>query len=266
MTILDKIIEEKYKTVEHQKSLVPLKTLEKRAGFGKSVLSMKHRLTDIHSTGIIAEFKRKPPSKGIINDTVRVEDVTTGYTTAGVAGLSILTDWLFFGGSAVDLIAARETNQIPILRKDFMVDEYQVVEAKAMGADVILLIAAVLDLKQLKKLAMCAKSIGLEILLEIHSREEIVKIIDEVDMVGVNNRNLKDFTVDILQSIEMVKHIPDHFVKVSESGLDNVTIIRKLKNEGFQGFLIGEAFMKQPDPVAACQEFMKQLKYNGFEN
>ncbi len=259
MTILDRIIEEKYKEVESQKTLVSVKALEKRVGFTKSVLSMKQALTTKGSSGIIAEFKRRSPSKGTINNKVRIEEITVGYTSAGVAGLSVLTDRPFFGGSAVDLVAAREINQIPILRKDFIIDEYQIVEAKAMGADVILLIAVVLELNQIKKLALFAKSLGLETMLEIHSVEELDKITDEADLIGVNNRNLKDFQIDIRHSIEMAKKIPDDFIKVSESGLDNPETIKQLKNEGFQGFLIGEAFMKQEDPVTACREFVKKV-------
>lgn len=259
MTILDKIIAEKYKEVEAQKAIMPVSKLEKAELFGRKTLSLTESLTKPGSSGIIAEFKRKSPSKGIINDKVKVEEVTNGYAHAGVAGLSVLTDRPFFGGASVDLIAARQVNRIPILRKDFMVDEYQIIEAKAMGADVILLIAAALDLEQIKKLAKCAKSLGLEILFEIHAREELDKIVDEIDMVGVNNRNLKDFKVDIEHSLKLAQELPDKFVKVSESGIDKVDTINYLKKNGFKGFLIGENFMKQPDPGKACKEFIKEL-------
>ncbi len=262
MTILEKIIAEKYKEVASQKNLVTLKSLEKKIGFTKPVLSMKHALTKHGSSGLIAEYKRRSPSKGTINNKLRVEDVTAGYTAAGVAGLSVLTDRAFFGGSAVDLIAAREINNIPILRKDFIVDEYQVVESKAMGADVILIIAAVLDLQQIKKLSRCAKSLGLEILFEIHSAAELEKINDDIDIVGVNNRNLNDFKVNTDNSIEIAKHIPENFIKISESGLDNTEIIKKLRNFGFQGFLIGESFMKQENPGLACREFIQKIMTN----
>ena len=259
MTILDKIIAEKYKEVDAQKRLVSVAQLEKREAFSRPSLSLKASLTRSGSTGIIAEFKRKSPSKGIINDEVRVEDVTFGYANAGAAGLSVLTDRQFFGGSIIDLVAARSVNQIPVLRKDFMVDEYQIIEAKAMGADVILLIAASLDVPLIKKLATCAKSLGLEILFEIHAEEELEKIIDEVDMVGVNNRNLHDFKVDIEHSLRLAAQLPSQFVKVSESGIDNPETIKYLRNNGFRGFLIGENFMKQMDPGAACKDFIKEL-------
>jgi indole-3-glycerol phosphate synthase len=259
MTILDKIIAEKYKEVEAQKMLMPVAKLEKTEFFGRNTFSLKDALTRIDSTGIIAEFKRKSPSKGVINDQARVEDVTQGYVRAGVAGLSVLTDRHFFGGSLVDLIAARRVNTIPILRKDFMVDEYQMIEAKAMGADVILLIAAVLNREQIQRLASFAKSLGLEVLLEIHAKEELEKIVDEVDMVGVNNRNLKDFKVDIEHSLTLAKELPDKFVKVSESGIDKPETIAFLKGHGFKGFLIGENFMKQKDPGKACGAFIGLL-------
>ncbi len=259
MTILDKIIAEKYKEVEAQKVIMPVSKLEKAEIFGRKTISLKESLVKPGSSGIIAEFKRKSPSKGIINDKVKVEEVTNGYAHAGAAGLSVLTDRPFFGGALVDLMAARQVNRIPILRKDFMVDEYQVIEAKAMGADVILLIAAALELEQIKKLARCAKLLGLEILFEIHASEELDKIVDEVDMVGVNNRNLKDFKVDIEHSLMLAQKLPDKFVKVSESGIDNVDIIKYLKGHGFKGFLIGENFMKQHDPGKACEEFIKKL-------
>lgn len=260
MTILDKIITEKYREVESQKSLVSVSALERKPNFKRSVVSLKEALIKPESSGIIAEFKRKSPSKGIINNQVRVEDVTTEYAHAGAAGLSILTDRPFFGGSLVDLIAARELNQIPVLRKDFIVDEYQIIEAKAMGADVVLLIAAALDKETIKRLAVCAKLLGLEILFEIHDEEELEKLVDEADMVGVNNRNLKDFIVDIDHSLLLAKQLPDKFVKVSESGIDNPDTIKHLKDHGFQGFLIGENFMKQPDPGKACEEFIRLLK------
>jgi indole-3-glycerol phosphate synthase len=260
MNILDKIIAEKYKEVELQQSIVSIAQLEKKPDMKRECISLKASLTRPGSTGVIAEFKRQSPSKGIINDKVRIEDVTTGYAAAGAAGLSVLTDRPFFGGSLIDLIAARKVNQIPILRKDFMVSEYQIIEAKAHGADVILLIAASLDAPLIRRLATCAKSLGLEILLEIHAREELDKIVDEVDMVGVNNRNLKDFKVDLQHSMALARLLPEKFVKVSESGIDNPDTIKFLRSNGFEGFLIGETFMKEADPGKACADFMELIK------
>jgi indole-3-glycerol phosphate synthase len=259
MTILDKIIAEKYLEVEDNKNLISIKQLEKRKGFLQTPLSLKEALIKQGSSGIIAEFKRKSPSKGIINNKSSVEEVTTGYMNANAAGLSILTDRPFFGGSPIDVIAARELNSIPILRKDFIVDEYQIIEAKAMGADVILLIAAALEEDEIKKLARCAKSLGLEILFEVHTRQELDMVIDEVDMVGINNRNLKDFKVDLEHSLKLAEALPNQFVKVSESGIDSVDTIKMLRSHGFQGFLIGENFMKTDNPGEACKEFINQL-------
>jgi indole-3-glycerol phosphate synthase len=259
MTILDKIIAEKYKEVEAQKMIMPIAKLERNELFKRKTISLKESLLKQGSSGIIAEFKRKSPSKGIINDKVKVEEVTNGYASAGAAGLSVLTDRQFFGGSLIDLVAARQVNRIPILRKDFMVDEYQVIEAKAMGADVILLIAASLDNSQVKNLARCAKSLGLEVLFEVHAMEELDKIVDEIDIVGVNNRNLKDFKVDIEHSLKLAQNIPGQFVKISESGIDSPDTIKYLKNNGFKGFLIGENFMKQINPGKACEEFIHEL-------
>jgi len=259
MTILDTIIAEKYKEVEAQKAIMPIAKLEKSEIFKRTAFSLKESLMASASSGIIAEFKRKSPSKGIINDKLKVEDVTSSYASAGASGLSVLTDRKFFGGSLVDLMAARQVNRIPILRKDFMVDEYQIIEAKAMGADVILLIAASLNPEQIKKLARCAKSLGLEILFEMHAMEELDKIVEEIDMIGVNNRNLKDFSVDIEHSLNLAQQLPDIFIKVSESGIDSPETIKYLKSKGFKGFLIGENFMKQKDPGKACEEFIKKL-------
>lgn len=260
MTILDNIIAEKRKEVEQVKHLISINQLQKRERFQRSVFSLSKSVSREGSTGIIAEFKRKSPSKGIINGKARVEDVTAGYAQAGAAGLSILTDRHFFGGSAIDVISAREINQIPILRKEFIIDEYQIIEAKAMGADAILLIAACLNKSEIKSLATVAKSVGLEILLELHAEEELDKISDNIDLIGINNRNLKDFKVDLEHSISLANKLPNSFVKVSESGIDNPETIKMLRICGFKGFLIGENFMKTDDPAKACKEFIDQLK------
>jgi len=217
-------------------------------------------LLDPVRTGIIAEFKRKSPSKGIINDKVTVEKVTTGYAAAGASALSVLTDCDFFMGEKADLVAAREANSIPILRKDFMIDEYQVIEAKSLGADIILLIAAILTTEEIRKLASLAKSLGLNVLLEVHNLAELERSINpNLDAIGVNNRNLADFTVSVQTSYDLVQHIPADFLKISESAISNPETIKQLKQAGFNGFLIGESFMKQEDPGLAMQEFVKGL-------
>jgi indole-3-glycerol phosphate synthase len=213
------------------------------------------------SSGIIAEFKQKSPSKGEINFGVKVEEVTKDYAKAGAAGISVLTDFEYFGGSLENLIKARETNpEIPILRKDFMIDKYQIFEAKANGADVILLIAACLEKAQSETLAKEAKTLGMEVLLEVHNADELEKVNDFVDIVGVNNRDLKTFKMDVETSIRLSKLIPDKFVKISESGLDSAKTILYLNENGFKGFLIGETFMKTENPGAACSKLIEELK------
>jgi indole-3-glycerol phosphate synthase len=258
MNILDTIIEHKKIEVATAKQQQPEALLKKMDGFKREPLSLKQFLLDETKTGIIAEFKRQSPSKGIINATADVVEVTTAYTKHGASCLSVLTDQQFFGGSNADLQKAR-VNNIPILRKDFIIDEYQILEAKAIGADVILLIAACLTPARVKELAVYARSLQLEVLLEIHNEEELQHICDETEIVGVNNRDLKTFTVDINRSIELSKKIPAGKIKIAESGIHNVETICTFKNASFKGFLIGENFMKQPDPTIAFAEFVEQL-------
>jgi indole-3-glycerol phosphate synthase len=260
MNILDKIVAHKKIEVATAKQSVSHKSLEAAEFFSRDVLSFKDFLLDANRTGIIAEFKRKSPSKGIINDKVSVEDVTTGYASAGASALSVLTDTEFFMGKQEDLLRARRANQIPILRKDFMIDEYQVMEAKAWGADIILLIAAILTPEQIQQLASFAKSLGLNVLLEVHNQEELLRSINpNLDAIGVNNRNLADFTVSVDTSYQLAEYIPSEFLKISESAISNPETIKQLKKAGFNGFLIGENFMKQADPGLAIREFVKEL-------
>ena len=259
MNILETIIESKREEVKRRKAEKPVAELEQTVLYAKPVLSLKQFLLDETRTGIIAEFKRKSPSKGIINDQVDVVEVTSAYTSNGASCLSVLTDELFFGGSTEDLLKAR-VNQIPILRKDFIVDEYQITEAKSMGADVILLIAACLTPAEVKRLAAFAKSLGLEVLLELHAEEELGHICEETEIVGINNRNLKTFEVDIERSLRMAKQIPADKIKVAESGISSVENILLFKKNGFRGFLIGENFMKEENPGLAFKKFVSGLK------
>jgi indole-3-glycerol phosphate synthase len=261
MNILDKIIEAKKEEIAHQKSVIDVEVLKKIPDFNRKCISLKANLLKKGSSGIIAEFKQKSPSKGEINISAKVEEVTKDYVAAGASGLSVLTEPKFFGGSQANLVKARETNpKIPILRKDFMIDPYQLVEAKAYGADVILLIAACLEKEQAELLAKEAKQLGMEVLMEIHNAEELEKVNDFVDIVGVNNRDLKTFTMDIETSVRLSKLIPDKFVKISESGLDSAKTIHYLRENGFKGFLIGETFMKTENPGETCQKFIAELK------
>ncbi|MEP6584333.1 MAG: indole-3-glycerol phosphate synthase TrpC [Ginsengibacter sp.] len=258
MNILDKIIERKKIEVEKNKINHPIAELEQSLFFRKETLSFKEFLLRDDKTGIIAEFKKRSPSKGIINNTSTVEEVTAAYAKYGASAISILTDEEFFNGSLEDLLAAT-INEVPLLRKDFIIDEYQLIESKAYGAEVILLIAACLTRGEVKSLAGIAKSIGLNVLLEIHNDAELGHICDDVDVVGVNNRDLKTFDVNINRSIELAKSIPGNKVKISESGIDDVDTIRLLKQNGFKGFLMGEKFMKEKDPGKAFHDFVKEL-------
>ncbi|MBO9561818.1 MAG: indole-3-glycerol phosphate synthase TrpC [Niastella sp.] len=258
MNILDKIIEHKKVEVAARKAVTSLAELEKSPAFTRSVFSLKQSLLDDSKTGIIAEFKRKSPSKGIINGDADVVAVTTAYAQHGASGLSVLTDTDFFGGSTEDLVKAR-VNPIPVLRKEFIIDEYQIVEAKAMGADVILLIAACLTPAEVKRLATFAQSLQLEVLLELHDEEELEHVCDETVLVGINNRNLKTFAVDIERSLAMAQRIPAGKVKIAESGISAVENIRLFRDNGFRGFLIGENFMKEPNPGLAFEKFVKAL-------
>lgn len=259
MNILDKIIAHKKKEVEARMAAVPVKQLESSVYFSAPVLSLKKFLLDASSAGIIAEFKRKSPSKGIINDKAAVDTTTSGYIAAGASALSILTDHEFFGGSNDDILSARKNHVVPILRKEFIVDEYQIIEAKAIGADVILLLANVLTPMEVKQFSTTAKFLGLEVLLEIRERSELKAVNVLVDCIGVNNRNLKDFTVNVKQSFELNEFIPKDFIKVSESGLSDAKTIRELKAVGYKGFLMGETFMRENDPGATCASFIKSL-------
>lgn len=261
MTILDKIVINKKKEVQRAKSRTSYTQLEEAEFFARECYSFNDFLLDPAKTGIIAEFKRKSPSKGIINNSVTVKNVTNGYAAAGASALSVLTDRNFFMGKKADLIAARKANILPVLRKDFMIDEYQIIEAKALGADIILLIAAILTPAQISSMATLAESLGLNVLLEVHNLEELERSIHpSLDAIGVNNRNLADFSVSVETSYQLAPHIPAEFLKISESAISNPETIKQLKLAGFNGFLIGENFMKQEDPGKAMLEFVKDLK------
>ena len=264
MDILERIVAYKHIEVGGRKQVVTTKSLERSQYFNRPTLSLKASLLNPKKSGIIAEFKRHSPSKKDINITAKVADVTMGYTQAGVSGISCLTDTKFFKGTNEDLKIARLNNpQTPILRKEFIVDEYQLIEAKSIGADAILLIAECLDKKRLAALAKFAKSLDLEVLTEIHSAEQLRKLTVDIDIVGVNNRNLKTFKVDIQHSKDLFHQIPSNFIKISESGISHPDTIIDLKTHGFQGFLIGENFMKTDNPGAACMEFTKAVQ-NGL--
>jgi len=260
MTILDEIIQNKRKEVEERKLLYPVQLLERSMFYKTECVSLKQYITRPDLSGVIAEYKRKSPSKGIINDTDSVERVSVWYMQAGASALSILTDEKYFGGKNEDLMTARKFNFCPILRKDFVIDEYQIIEAKSIGADAILLIAEALEKDEVLTLAKKAKSIGLEVLMEIHTEDQLEKANEFIDIIGVNNRDLKTFKVDIENSIRISSKIPSQFVKISESGISSPEDVKKLKKYGFQGFLIGENFMKSDQPGKACANFLREIK------
>jgi len=260
MNILDKIVFDKRNEVTLRKSLIPISQLEQSVLFNKETFSLANRLRN-SKTGIIAEHKRRSPSKSVINQSLNVQDVAKGYENANVCGMSVLTDNKYFGGSLDDLLLARASCNLPLLRKEFIIDEYQIIEAKSYGADVILLIAAILSREEIKQFSEQAKSLQLDVLLEVHNEEELHKsIMPSLDMLGVNNRNLKTFEVSLETSKALSKTIPDDFVKVSESGISSVNAIKELQPYGYKGFLIGENFMKTDNPGASASEFINKLE------
>lgn len=261
MDILSRIIADKKREVLLKKSLVPFSQLESSVLFGNRTLSLSKNLKNSFC-GIIAEHKRRSPSKGEINYNLTVEEVVQGYESAGASGISVLTDGKYFGGSTDDLLLARAAVNVPLLRKEFVVDEYQILEAKAFGADAILLIAAVLTREEIVQLSEFAQSLALEVLLEIHNEEELQKsVMPSLDMIGVNNRNLKNFEVSLDISKTLSAIIPDDFVKISESGITTSQDISELRKYGFDGFLIGENFMKTKSPGESLKQFLEPLKH-----
>jgi indole-3-glycerol phosphate synthase len=258
--ILDEIVAKRRSDVEQLKEVVPPSILEQMPFFRKQCLSIKESLLNPTLSGIIAEYKRASPSKGIINNNSTVTDVVSGYQANGAAGVSILTEPHYFKGNNDDIISVANDFNTPILRKEFTIDEYQILEAKAIGADVILLIAACLTPVEVKKLAAFAVSLGLEVLLELHDESELAHICPEVEIVGINNRNLKTFNVDIDHSLRMAQKIPVEKIKIAESGIDSIDTICIFKQAGFNGFLIGEQFMKAANPTIAFAEFVKEFK------
>ena len=260
MNILDKIAADTRREVELRKSLIPISHLEASPQMDRKPNSLAKALKE-SSSGIIAEHKRRSPSKAVINQRLGLEQVAKGYEAAGACGMSVLTDGKYFGGSLDDLILARASTALPLLRKEFIVDPYQIVEAKAFGADLILLIAALLSREEIKAYSQLAQEFGLEVLLEVHDLEELQKsLMPSLDLLGVNNRNLKTFEVDLGTSKKLSPHIPSDFVKVSESGISSTEAIVELREYGYRGFLIGEHFMKTEDPGKSASEFIKKLE------
>ncbi|MBK8501479.1 MAG: indole-3-glycerol phosphate synthase TrpC [Saprospiraceae bacterium] len=259
MNILEKIITTKRKEVAERKQQITINQLEQSPFYCRSVISMVESLRSKAPFAIIAEFKRRSPSKGDIFAGAEVEPIVKGYAKAGCAGISILTDETYFGGHLNDLMEARTYVQVPLLRKEFIIDEFQILEAKAAGADLILLIAEVLTEKEVLRLAEFSQGLGLEVLLEMHTESQIDKINDYVNIVGINNRNLKTFEVDLEASIRLLHKLNGKYLRVSESGLSDPANVIKLADAGFDGFLVGENFMKSHRPGEACSAFIQDL-------
>ncbi|HWY37637.1 MAG TPA: indole-3-glycerol phosphate synthase TrpC [Bacteroidia bacterium] len=260
MDVLQEITAYKKKEVEERKSLYPVQLLEKSIYFRSQPVSLKKYLLRDDLAGIIAEFKRRSPSKGFINKYAQVEKTTIGYMQAGASALSVLTDTEFFSGKSEDLAIARKFNFCPILRKDFIIDEYQVTESKSIGADVILLIAAILSKEQVKNYTRQAHDLGMEVLLEIHDEEELEKVLPGIQMVGVNNRDLKTMEISLQNSLDILPKLPSSVIKIAESGIHTAQQLLQLKEAGFHGFLMGEYFMKHSRPEEACMNFIREIK------
>ena len=263
MNILDTIVARKKAEVDERKKRKPLDVIKLDAFYIRNTISLVEGLSRPNASGIIAEFKRKSPSKGVINDRVDLLEVTKGYQVAGASAVSILTDEYFFGGDDQDVVRAREVLDIPILRKEFIIDEYQVHEAKALGADLILLIAACLTKEEVVRFSTVARSLGLEVLLELHDEDELGHVCETIDLVGINNRSLKTFDVNIARSLRMAGQLPKDKLKVAESGIDDPAQVKLFRENGYSAFLIGENFMKTNDPGIALHEFRNQIELLG---
>ena len=268
--ILTTIIAKKAEEIALQKQMVSQTQLEQNVMDTEQRFSMREALA-ASSTGIIAEFKRRSPSKGWINKTAETTTIVPHYAAAGASALSILTDSSFFGGDLKDIRSVREAVNLPILRKDFIIDEYQLYQAKIIGADAVLLIAAALSVAQYMALKKEAHALGLEVLLEIHSVQELEYIDNDVEMIGVNNRNLGTFSTTVDNSFALIEELQKKLsvlppaphgkqpVFISESGLSDTATIQALREVGFRGFLIGESFMRSDTPGATLAQFIEQL-------
>ncbi|ALO16358.1 Indole-3-glycerol phosphate synthase [Salinivirga cyanobacteriivorans] len=260
--ILDEIVEKKKLEIAQQKRVIPERYFEQSRFFQRFPLSFADHIK--HGSGVVAEHKRKSPSKGTIHTVMSHQEVISGYQHAGASAVSVLTDELFFGGSLFHLESVRAQINIPILRKDFIIDPYQIAQSKAAGADAVLLIARILSPQQIQELAALAQGHGMEVLLELHDESELEKVNGLIDVIGVNNRNLQNFSVDLDQSIALCKQIPDSYTKIAESGISAPETAAKLKTAGFHGFLIGEFFMSEKNPPGKCLSFIN--KYNHLKN
>lgn len=256
--ILDKIVQTKREEVVFRNKLLSIEALKEEITQQPQVKSMVKRILQPDLFGIIAEFKRQSPSKGILHPNPNVETITKAYAQFA-SGISVLTDEQYFGAKSEDFTVGLKSG-VPVLRKDFIVEPYQVYETRAMGADVMLLIAACLTPLEVSELSALAKSIGLEVLLELHEEQELQHVCSTVDMIGINNRNLKNFHVNIAHSIRMAEQLPTNAVTIAESGISSVEVWKQLKDAGFKGFLMGEYFMKETDPSEKFLSFIQEIQ------
>ncbi|WKS94487.1 indole-3-glycerol phosphate synthase TrpC [Riemerella columbina] len=258
MSILDQIVQTKKEEIKTAKRQAPIEALTDRPIFNQSRPDFIQRLKETPYS-IIAEFKRRSPSKQDINVKAQVSEVVPAYASAGAACVSVLTDTLYFGGSLQDLEEAFAYG-IPLLRKDFILDEYQIYEAKAYGASAVLLIANILSKSQVANLASCAHHLGLSVLLEFYGGEDFDKYHQQIELVGINNRNLNTFQVDYQHAIKMRAALPEGVISVAESAIYSPDIYRELKDNGFDAFLMGEYFMKAQQPGEALAQFISEIK------
>lgn len=265
MSVLAEIIAHKQVEVAHRRELIPARQLEQSIYFDAPTVSLVKYLQRADKVGIIAEIKRASPSRGVINQYISVAEVSVGYMQAGASALSILTDEKYFRGSLTDLQTARSFNYCPILRKDFIISEYQIIEARSAGADAVLLIAAALSPTRLAELARFAHSLGLETLLEVRERSELPDNWEHISAVGVNNRNLNDFSVTLETSLGLLEHLPAELCKVAESGISDAKGLRQLRRAGYQGFLMGTAFMQHSRPQDACAALIREINANTLD-
>ena len=257
--ILQEIVATKRAEIDRRKRETDLQALYRQAETPRTTRHSLREALRSSSTGIISEFKRRSPSKGWINRDADVQSVVRAYQQAGATALSVLTDTPYFGGTDDDLRAARQTCTLPILRKDFTIDEFQLVESRALGADAVLLIAAALTQEQCLRLAETAHQLELEVLLEIHDQSELDYYSEYVDVLGVNNRNLGSFHTDVANSFRLIEQMPQEATPISESGISNPDTVKELRAIGFKGFLIGENFMKTEAPGDSLKSFINAL-------
>ncbi len=260
MEFLEEIMSLKKKEIALRKASMPVQKLRKSPLYHRQTVSLAGSLKNINDGGIIAEFKRKSPSRGYINRDARIADFVPAYQRAGAAGLSVLTDENYFGGSLNDLVEARALTSLPILRKDFIIDDYQLEEARSAGADVVLLISECLDKRSIRNLFGKACDMGLEVLVELHSSGELEKLPAGITLLGVNNRNLRTFNVDVNTSADLAGMVPEGLVLISESGISDPETIKNLRNIGYRGFLVGEHFMTSVDPEETCRTLVETIK------